>query len=32
MSVDLTMMHGTGQIHGSAADIDKYVDSEWCPH
>jgi ABC-type nitrate/sulfonate/bicarbonate transport system substrate-binding protein len=31
MSADLTMMHGTGQINGNAADIDKYVDSEWCP-
>ena len=30
MSVDLTMMHDTGQTHATAADVDKYIDSRWC--
>ncbi len=31
MQADLAMMHDTGQTHSSAADVDKYIDSEWCP-
>ena len=31
MSVDLTMMHDTGQTRATAADVDKYVEGRWCP-
>jgi ABC-type nitrate/sulfonate/bicarbonate transport system substrate-binding protein len=31
MQADLAMMHDTGQTKSTAADVDKYVDAEWCP-
>ena len=31
MQADLAMMHDTGQTKSTAADVDKYIDAEWCP-
>lgn len=31
MQADLAMMHDLGQTRSTAADVDKYVDGEWCP-
>jgi ABC-type nitrate/sulfonate/bicarbonate transport system substrate-binding protein len=31
MEADLAMMHDTGQTRSTAANVDKYIDGQWCP-